>query len=118
MAYLERKFNPDHRSESSHTYESARKAAEFGLKTGLIRRTAQAHDYRDELQELAKEIVELRRSVGWSQHFTDLQFGYKSHRTSRFEACYNSYESTKRFLEPLKKLVAHEQKHAKMKADK
>ena len=118
MAYLERKFNPDHRTESSHTYESARKAAEFGFKSGLIRRTAQAHDYRDELQELAKEIVELRRSVGWSQHFTDLQFGYKSHRTSRFEACYNSYESTKRFLEHLKKLVAHEQKHAKMKADK
>ena len=116
MAYLERKFNPDHKTESSHTLESAKKAAEFGLKTGLIRRTAQAHDYRDELQELAKEIVELRRSVGWTQHFTDLQFGYKSHRTSRFEACYNSYESTKRFLEHLKKLVVHEQKHAKMKA--
>ena len=101
-----------------HTVESARKAVEFGLKTGLIRRTAQAHDYRDELQELGKEIVSLRRSVGWSQHFTDRQFGYKSHRTSRFEAGYNSHESTKRFLEHLKKLVAHEQKHAKMKADK
>ena len=101
-----------------HTIESAKASVEFGLKTGLIRRTAQAHDYRDELQELAKEIVLLRRSVGWTQHFTDLQFGYKSHRTSRFEAGYNSYESTKRFLEHLKKLVAHEQKHAKQKADR
>ena len=118
MAYLERKFNPDHKTESQHTLASAKKAVAFGLKTGLIRRTAQAHDYRDEIQELAKEIVALRRSVGWTQHFTDRQFGYRSHRTSRFEACYNSYESTKRFLEHLKKLVAHEQKHAKRKSDK
>jgi len=118
MAYIDLKFNPDHKTESSHTLESAKKAVAFGFKSGLIRRTAQAHDYRDELQELAKEIVELRRSVGWSQHFTDLQFGYKSHRTSRFEAGYNSYDATKRFLEHLKKLVAHEQKHAKQKADK
>lgn len=107
-----------HEIQFQHTVESAKASVAYGFKTGLIRRTAQAHDYRDELQELAKEIVALRRSVGWTQHFTDLQFGYKSHRTSRFEAGYNSYESTKRFLEHLKKLVAHEQKHAKMKADK
>lgn len=113
MAYLERKFNPDNKTESSHTLESAKKAVAFGLKTGLIRRTAQAHDYRDEIRETTRKIVALRHSVGWTQAFVDKQFGYKGKRTSRFEAGYQSYAATKRFLEHLERLVAYEMKHAK-----
>mgnify|MGYP003825862687 CR=1 FL=1 len=108
MAYLERKFNPDHRSESSHTYESARKAAEYGRRAGLLRENPHPYDPRVEIMEITRQIVELRRAKGWTQERVDKLFGYRSKRTSRIEAGYQSLNTTRRFFEHLKRIIEHE----------
>ena len=110
MAYLERKFNPDCKRESSHTYESARKAAEFGRRAGLLRENPHPYDPRVEIMEITKKIVELRRAKGWTQERVDKLFGYRSKRTSRIEAGYQSLNGTRRFYEHLKRIIDHEDK--------
>lgn len=108
MAYLERKFNPDCQRESSHTYESARKAAEYGRRAGLLRENPHPYDPRVEIMEITRQIVELRRAKGWTQERVDKLFGYRSKRTSRIEAGYQSLNTTRRFFEHLKRIIEHE----------
>ena len=108
MSYLERKFNPDRKTESSHTYESARKAAAFGRRAGLLRENPHPYDPRVEIMEITRQIVELRRAKGWTQERVDKLFGYRSKRTSRIEAGYQSLNGTRRFYEHLKRIIDHE----------